>query len=149
MEMSRRQKVGLQNFGIFVVRFYLKLWYLGPVASYAPYSTLSFLKDVSAYKKLNADLANIVLKKYSNHLRYLGQECASLAFFDPRIPVQEKDKRAAPKNPGRAETKNKFEAKPSEVADVASNGLGFFITEKSLRFFDRFSISSFLELPAS
>ena len=79
----------------------------------------------------------------SNHLWYLSQECVSLAFFDSSVPEDVKQKmRAALDKPGWEEPNKRFSVKPEDLKTIILNDLAFFVSQKSLSFFERFSIST-------
>jgi len=99
--LSKQQLDGIRRLCIFIARFYAKLWFIAPVASAAPFSVLSFLRDVASFSEIDPVLVDIVFQKMSNHLWYLSQECVSLAFFDSSVPEDVKQKmRAALDKPG-------------------------------------------------
>jgi len=129
----------------------VKLWFSAPVAAMAPFSVLSFLRDVAAFSEISSVVVDVVFKKMSGHLWYLNQETAALAFFDPNVPIAVKEKmRAALDKPSWEEPKKRFETSPELLRSIVFNDLDFFVSEKSLSFFEKFSIpTDFLRVDAA
>lgn len=42
------------------------------------------------YREYNNDIAEIAMRKFTNHLWYPNEECAALPLFDDRINVEQK-----------------------------------------------------------
>ena len=48
------------------------------------------LRNIEAYKTLDASVATAAMKSFSNHLWYLSETLIGLAFFDDDVTVDEK-----------------------------------------------------------
>ena len=80
----------LRDFNIFVVKVYLKNWFTCSLPINAPLNDLQFYEEMLFYKKVNETIALAAVKAFSNHLWYLNESLASLAFFDNRLSLDNK-----------------------------------------------------------
>lgn len=93
------------------------------------------------------------MHKFKNHLWYLNSETAALAFFDPNVSANIKNKMViALKNCEDSEfdsSKRYIINTDSEIKNLEKKDIDFFINSNTLKFFDRFDISKdFLETNA-
>ena len=72
------------------MRVYLKAWFTCQCPTSAPRKDLSLLRNIEAYKTLDASVATAAMKSFSNHLSYLSKTLIGLAFFDDDVTVDEK-----------------------------------------------------------
>ena len=86
----KRELSGLHRFNVFVMKVYLKVWFTCPCPISAPRNDLELLRNIEAYKTLDASVSTAALKSFSNHLWYLSEMLIGLAFFDSDIDVEVK-----------------------------------------------------------
>jgi len=89
-KLTAREHLGLQRFTVFVMKVYLKAWFTCQCATSAPRNDLSLLRNIEAYKVLDAPVATAALKSFSSHLWYISETLIGLAFFDVDVSVDEK-----------------------------------------------------------
>ena len=85
------ERDNLLRFTVFILKNYLKMWYVSPVAASAPNNDLKFLKQLNEYKSTDINVANVALKKFSNHLWYLSDVNICFALFDKDLNVDIKE----------------------------------------------------------
>lgn len=83
--LSSSEKNAIRDICIFIVRFYLKAWFNCTAAARAPANDLYFIKCLKLYENEHSKISKAVLTKISNHLWYLTEETAALAFFDDTL----------------------------------------------------------------
>jgi len=91
-KLNSKEKNIIYDICIFIVRIYVKYWFLSPVAAFAPNLDLELFKNLILYKKIDPDISNITIKKLSGHLWYLTSETAALSFFDKNVSIESKIK---------------------------------------------------------
>ncbi len=62
------------------------------MTSKEPYKDLCFLKSLKAYANVNESLSKGVLQKFLQHLWYMTDEMAILAYFDADVDEETKFK---------------------------------------------------------
>jgi hypothetical protein len=82
----------LVEVGGFIVKCYASFWFEASKAAMAPLNDIELLKKLVKYRNINAEIAEISIKKFLNHLYYLNTETVGLALFDPRLPHETKTK---------------------------------------------------------
>lgn len=75
----------LLEFNSFILRVYIKNWYLCQCPRYAPLNDLNLLKELDKYKHFNGAVSHATLKTFLRHQWYLSEKLSALAFFDERI----------------------------------------------------------------
>lgn len=131
---------GIRDVCIFIVHLYLKVWFQSTDGIAAPNVDLNFIKDAISYAGIDERVSKAVLEKMSNHVWYLLEETIGFAFFDPTISIEEKRKMVENlKLPSRQSDR---EISLKAIRSFKSKNLSDFVTEATLRFFDRFSIST-------
>lgn len=63
-QLTKKEKEALQNFCIFIVRFYVKAWTRCANALEAPNQDLNFLKGVRKFAETNKKMSEDVLNKF-------------------------------------------------------------------------------------
>uniref|UniRef100_A0A034W6C5 Uncharacterized protein n=1 Tax=Bactrocera dorsalis TaxID=27457 RepID=A0A034W6C5_BACDO len=107
--MQEEQKAALADVCIFIVRFYIKIRFKCSDATAAPVDDVNIIKSLKYYESIDFTTSDAALRKLSNHLWYLTEEAATLAFFDDRLSVETKVKMvSALKKPGRCDGCKKF-----------------------------------------
>lgn len=64
------------------------MWFSASSAAQAPYKDFQLLKKLDSFKKIDADISQVALHKFKNHLWYLSPECVALAFFDNSVSFE-------------------------------------------------------------
>ena len=129
---------------IFVVYLYVKAWIHSPLAIEAPLQDLKFLNDLYLYKGINEQISQLALLKFCNHLWYLSPEPAALAFFDENVSDETKLQmvEAVKTTDISEENVKKVSVHPKNLDEYLGRSIDYFITQKSQRFFERFSINN-------
>lgn len=154
--LSELEENNLKDICIFIVRFYVKAWLNCPVASLAPYQDFSFIREIYNFKSFDYKISEAVIKKFSNHLWYLSDECIALSLFDESVPYETKKiisyKIGALKNANvqdddgdsndLVENVKRIQLKPDAVKIFVQKDLHDFVTANTHKFFDRFEIST-------
>lgn len=83
--LSASEKNSIRDISVFIIRFYLKAWFSCTIPSKALANDLNFIKNLKLYENKNSTLSKAAIKKMSNHLWYLTEETAALAFFDDTL----------------------------------------------------------------
>lgn len=114
---------------------------------------LCFLKNLQEFTKFDEEIASIAIKKFCNHLWYLGDETVSLAFFDSNVYLNQKRKMAyvllgymSESNDEKTPVVKKYPLKPTDIERFCKMEL----SPNSIVFFKRFEITtSFLSVDPS
>lgn len=88
-EFKEGELDGIRDVCIFVVRLYVKAWFSCTSAINAARHDLNFIKNAIDYSSIDAQVSEIILKKFSNHLWYLFVLPIGAAFFDRNISIDE------------------------------------------------------------
>src|SRR6218665_3311257 len=80
--LTPRELSGLRQFNVFVIKVYLKAWFVCPSALSAPRQDFELLLQLVQYKTTNEAVANAALNNFLRHLWYLNETMIGLAFFD-------------------------------------------------------------------
>lgn len=128
----------LLEFSAFILRVYLKNWYLCQCIQYAPLNDLNLIKQLASYKRLNEPVANAALKTCLGHQWYLSGRLAALAFFDERIEI--KTLRLMLKNIKIPRNENRLSKADLTQNILQNKQIQDFITEESLTFFEACNI---------
>ena len=100
-------------------------------------------QGIQAYANIDQTSSKTILKKFSTHLWYLGEENIALAFFDDTVAIEEKRAmrdtiRAQP--PKNDDTRVfRLQISPSRMSNLQEWKLHQFITENTVTFFERFN----------
>lgn len=87
-KLTARESRGLLRVNIFLVRIYIKFWYLAPVACKAATNDLQMLQQLLTYN--DRDISAATSRKISGHLWYLTEDLILLSLFDPEMDLQTK-----------------------------------------------------------
>lgn len=88
--VSANEKKAIGEVCIFIVKFYVKAWFTCTLPIKAPNLDLQFIKSLKSYEIVDSQISTAAIKKLCNHLWYLNEEAAALAFFDESIPLETK-----------------------------------------------------------
>ena len=145
-KMSEDQIYSLNIFCKFILKFYVKAWYLSRLAIIAPLSDLQLIKQLYENKNQNLNdlllniVINNVIKKYVNHMWYLNEELVCLSLFDSNYSDGDKSLLAQLiLNP----SKNSIGSRKPKISipDIPKLQLTDFVTVNSIKFFDKIGIS--------
>lgn len=143
--ITTREKDSIRRICIFIVRIYLRSWFLAPLCAKAPYLDFNFLLNIIEYKNVDADISNAAVKKFAKHLWYLAPETAAFAFFDDDVPLDIKHKMAIKmktvEDTDYESPVKRFIIKQEEFHVLKEKDLSYFITSESNAMFSRFKIS--------
>lgn len=142
-KLTKKEESGIKEFCIFVVSIYTKYWIEADKAHLAPYNDLLLLKTLKIEEQ-RGNAWNNPLKKFANHLWYLGPELIGFAFFDTRVSFETKEKMVEALN----KNTNIYTKKASIIiSDIPNLNLEDFVSVKTYNFFRGFGIcTNFLKL---
>ena len=136
-----RHEANLRRLCIFIVKFYIKQWYLSRIASLAPLNDVQFLQNLVATQNVELKpLCDAAVKKFLGHLWYLSEDLVGLALFDARVPDEEKRRmvRAMEKTVPVSEDPPKRIY--VDLKSVAEKSLSDFTTQNSRRLFQKLNL---------
>lgn len=140
--LTKKELNGIREVCIFLAVLYVKAWYTCKSAIHAPNNDLNFIKDAIKYAKIDNDISNIVLDKFSNHLWYLSDWALGFSFFDDSIEISVKRKMVK-KLKTQARDKKRVIVSPNEMRkSYSSKPLYHFVTANTMNFFERLDIST-------
>lgn len=142
--LTATEEDSLKRISIFVVSVYIFAWYQAPFAIRAPKNNLDFLQEFYKFKSVDETLAEMAIKKFTGHLWHLSEETICFALFDERVPLEMKTKIVQKFKSGiEPRMKRPKLSSNREIRAILSNDVGiqdltldFFVTEKSIRFFE-------------
>lgn len=147
--MTKPLKKSIEDICLFIVNVYVKAWFNAPKPNIAPNQDLQLLKALVDYKKIDKDIADNALSKFSNHLWYLNPEQIGLSFFDDDLERTVKIRMINNLNSG----KDKDGPNPSdrvvkakldslEIHGILNKDVDYFVSSRTLNFFRRFDINT-------
>ena len=80
-KLTIKEEKGLRNICIFIVRIYVKAWFMAPNPIVSSNHDLHFLQLLDQYETVNKSIANATRKKFADHLWYLSEELVGFAFL--------------------------------------------------------------------
>lgn len=149
-KMTKAEISSLKTICCFIVKCYIEFWFRSPNAIEAPYNDVFFLRKLEDYKSDDKQVAELAMKKFINHLWYLGEETACFSLFDDRIDNHVK-KQMAKKlleydefedDEFNTEIQKKYVLKIGDVSQFLKQDLPLeLLTPKSKNIFQRFQLS--------
>lgn len=128
----------------FIIKFYVEIWFQCTKPLRAPRLDFQFSKDILAYRSIDKETSEVVLKKFRTQSWYLSEETIALAFFDKEVPVDEKIKMVQSLNsqpqPNRETEMFRLMIPPPQLQKMNEWSLSDFITENTRNFFIRYNI---------
>lgn len=91
LQLTTSEEKNLKEFCLFSALIYVKAWISCPIPSDAPVNDLAFYRRLHEYAEINEKISTIAIKKFQNHLWYLGPEIIPLALFSSKLPQEEKE----------------------------------------------------------
>lgn len=85
--LSKGELDGLREVCMYVIVIYVKIWFPATLAAKAPSNDLQLLKDLINYREINIEVSKVAQKKMLNHLWYLTETTAPLAFFNKDVSI--------------------------------------------------------------
>lgn len=148
--VTKRDIDGFRDICIFLIKLYIKVWFGSTNAIASPLQDLNFVKSAIQYSETDADLSKVVLKKMTNHLWYLDGGTVTLAFFDTKVPFEEKRKMVERLKSVEPVVKLSNGRHYSNLLDFEDVNLSDFVSEKTKQLFEHLGLfSNFLELDPS
>lgn len=142
-DLAVKDRKALSNLCIFIVSIYVEMWFSASSAAQAPYKDFQLLKKLDSFKNIDADISQVALHKFKNHLWYLSPECVALAFFDDSVSFESKkemvkalSREALDEDVKRASIQN------LNFMRVIEGGMDQFISSETNNFFLRFKINT-------
>lgn len=145
IQLTEKERIGLADICVFIIRFYLVYWFRSPRAINAPMQDLTFLKNVYSTRVVDEVLADEVIRKFINHLWYLSEESVGFAFFDKAVDIPEKRKMVLrlKYNPGTDhEAPKRVIVTMQDFKHLIQKNISDFVTCNTLNFFARFEINT-------
>jgi hypothetical protein len=117
-------------------------WFLAPVTVSAPHSDLQFIKKLQIYRYIDSDIAESALKAIANHLWYLTEDLAGLAFFSDDVPCERKQAMLEALHiPAKKQKSKRLDGK-GVIGKIGSMELEGFVTEASKELFKKLGIDT-------
>lgn len=88
--LSSKTKDRLARFNVFIVKIYLKNWFLSPCAAMSAKNDLDMLKSLKTYETIDKGVAKAVFKGCLSHLQYLDNNLVGLCLFDENVALNDK-----------------------------------------------------------
>lgn len=92
IDLSDHLLDSLRRFALFISSIYVKYWNWCSDVFNAPVNDLRFLKELEKYREVDADIANVAIEQFCNHLTYLSDEMVILSIFSNQLNGDEKEK---------------------------------------------------------
>ena len=89
-KLTATEAKNLTEFCLFAAYIYVPAGILCSIPSDAPINDLQLLSRIEQYSDINKDLASAAIKKFKNHLWYLGSEMVWLSLFSEKVANAEK-----------------------------------------------------------
>ena len=147
--LSAKNISALQQICIFIVKIYIKYWFVAERPEKAPNKDLNLMRDCHNFLSVNKLISNAVMKKILRHLWYLNPQNAALAFFDNDISVTERRKMVAKLDVSEnndddeeGEEMKQVLIHNSEVSEVCEQGIDQFISSDTLKFFEKLNLNT-------
>lgn len=141
LNWSEREMDGIRRFILFILKAYLKHWFLASHAIAAPRNDLCMLKKLNDLLEIMPITAQAVIGKLTHHLWYLSESLVPIALFDASVPIDVK--RRMVDNLDRdlplQTNKNRFQLSPG--VNIGDLQLDHFISLRSRTFFELSGIS--------
>jgi hypothetical protein len=89
--LTAEEEESLADICAFIVKIYIKAWFLAPSATISPRVDFQFIKDLKSYEKIDRIMSKMILNKFINHLWYLAPETVAFSFFDEELSMAVKE----------------------------------------------------------
>lgn len=88
-KLKAAEEDGLLKFILFISEVYIQAWFEAPSSVSAPANDLRFVNQLTEYR--DSDICKATADAFKRHLWYLSEVTVGLAFFDPKISIEEKN----------------------------------------------------------
>ncbi|KAK3928606.1 Aconitate hydratase, mitochondrial [Frankliniella fusca] len=147
--LSTTDATHLLQVTIFIVKVYIRGWFLAPVSVSAPRNDLHFLKELILYEKVNSAVAKAAQNRFSAHLWYLSEELVGLSVFDEVLTDDDREK-LVQGILSRESEDDAIKKRKLDMRDVPELEIGDLSTTSTITFFNTLGIStSFFQKPVS
>lgn len=132
---------------IFIVKIYVKYWFLSPNSTKAPLSDFNLIKHLLEYRKIDKMISDTTLAKFLNYLWYLSPEAVALSLFDDDVSLEIKEKMRQNINyVDESEEEmiippKRIIYKHTEVSEIVKKELDQFIGPQTKFFFKKFDVN--------
>ncbi|CAH0547065.1 unnamed protein product [Brassicogethes aeneus] len=148
--LTRVEKKSLGRIASFIVSTYVFGWFEAPFPIRAPENDVRFLKRLLSYEKVDPEVAQAAIKKFSGRLWYLGEEMIFLFLFDNRVDEKTKKQMVEVFKTGNhcfvKENFTPFESRKIKAivckSDIENLRLEHFVSARSIRLFEILNIDS-------
>lgn len=125
----------------------MKVWFISRLEIQIPNNDLQFLQKLLLYEKINWSISQKALNKMGDHLWYLNEEWAALAFFDNNVSVETKQKMCEAMRDRKSTIikEKRYVTKGTELESFLEKDLSEFVSQKSLTLFEIFNLPSVWE----
>lgn len=139
--LSASQLNGIRDICIFLIHIFIKTWYVCANAISAPRNDHDFVANAIAYAQIDSAVSKEILRKISSHLWYLSPQSMGLAFFDPKISIEQKQRMVKRLDSDQPVLKFIDGRKLLEPEDLMLYDISELVTSETKKFFERFEIS--------
>lgn len=153
LDIDAKERDILEEICLFLVFVYIPYWYDCSNGIHALKNDKTFVEDIWKFGTIYKTVAEEALKKFKNHLWYMGYRLSALSFFDERISLE--DKREMVRNLELEDHNQDDDSKRIRDAEdlnlsldrkIKMPSFGDFISKSTLEFFKIMKIeTSFLE----
>ncbi|KAE9522817.1 hypothetical protein AGLY_016779 [Aphis glycines] len=148
MQAKCQEKTALHHICVFLIIIYIEAWFEATSATAAPYNDLVFLKKLYNYQAIDAEISEVAVSKFINHLWYLSPQAIGLAFFDKNINTEMKRKMLTrlDSNNSSNESTKRLKLNNCDIDEFIKNEIYHFVNSETRDFFKLFNLDeSFLE----
>ena len=89
-KLTVTEEKNLKEFCMFACLIYVKAWISSPDTIDAAVNDLILFRQMKQYSSVNKIISDMAIKKFQNHLWYLGPELIPLSLFSSKLPAMEK-----------------------------------------------------------
>ncbi|KAK3907392.1 2-succinyl-5-enolpyruvyl-6-hydroxy-3-cyclohexene-1-carboxylate synthase [Frankliniella fusca] len=147
--LSSADATNLLHIAIFIIKVYVKGWFLAPHSISAPSNDLQFLKERILYEKVNMKVAKAAQNRFGCHLWYLSEELVGFSVFDESLDDAHREE-IVQGILNREGTDDSPKKRKLDMRDVPKLVLGGFSTQNTLKFFEILGINTaFFQEPVS
>lgn len=140
--LTKSELKNIRDISIFVVKLYIKVWYGCTNSIECANQDLNFLRSANEYFKIDKVASNAVIEKMLNHLWYMTPDTVGLAFFDPSVSIETKQKMVRHLNAKTPAVSFVDYRKYSNLQNLLKCDLYDFVSYKTKIFFSKFEIKT-------
>lgn len=145
--MTAEERDGLYLICLFIIRVYVRFWFVAPEATTAARNDLQLIKILLNYqdKAVTAEESNMyaaAAAKFARHQWYLSDQNVALAFFDAELPAEEKLHMVKAMKTRAGSTQRQLKKNTSDINNYRTMTIADCVTVYTSTFFDLTGISS-------